>query len=37
MALGKIGVLYAVSTFLIMWVSDVADGGTLDALMKSLA
>jgi hypothetical protein len=37
LALGKIGLAYAVSTFLIMWISDVADGGALDALMKGLA
>ena len=32
----RLGVLYAVSTFLVMWLSDLADGGALDALMKSL-
>jgi len=36
LTLAKLGLAYAVSTFLIMWLSDVADGGALDALMKSL-
>ena len=36
LALAQLGAAYAICTFLIMWISDAADGGALDALMKSL-
>lgn len=36
LALAQLGITYAASTFLIMWLSDVVDGGALDALLKSL-
>ncbi len=36
LALLKLGLVYAVATFLIMWLSDIADGGALDALMATL-
>lgn len=36
LALAQLGLGYALSTMLIMWLSDVADGGSLDALLKSL-
>lgn len=36
LTLAQLGAAYAASTFLIMWLSDVADGGALDALLKSL-
>ena len=36
LVLAKLGLAYAVSTFLIMWLSDAADGGALDALLKTL-
>lgn len=33
----QLGVFYALSTVLILWLSDVVDGGALDALMEGLA
>ena len=32
----RFGMAYALATFLIMWLSDVADGGALDTLLKTL-
>ncbi len=36
LAMLKLGIVYAVCTFFIMWISDVVDGGALDALMEAL-
>lgn len=36
LAILKLGLAYAVATFLIMWLSDIVDGGALDALMEAL-
>ena len=36
LAIFKLGLAYAVATFLIMWLSDLVDGGALDALMEAL-
>ena len=36
-AMVQLGVLYALATALIMWLSDVVDGGALDALMQTLS
>ena len=33
----KLGVIYALATVVILWLSDVVDGGSLDALMEGLA
>ncbi|MEO6660040.1 MAG: BPSS1780 family membrane protein [Burkholderiaceae bacterium] len=32
----QLGLIYAVATFLIMWLADVVDGGAFEALMDSL-
>jgi hypothetical protein len=32
----QLGLIYAVATFLIMWLADVVDGGAFEALMNSL-
>ena len=37
MAMLKLGLVYAATTFAIMWLSDVVDGGALDALMETLS
>ena len=36
MAMLQLGVLYALATALIMWLSDTVDGGALDKVMQSL-
>ena len=36
LAIFKLGLIYAAATFLIMWLSDIVDGGALDALMEAL-
>lgn len=36
-ALVKLGLLYAAATFAIMWISDLIDGGALDALMETMS
>jgi hypothetical protein len=35
-AMLQLGLIYAVATFLVMWLSDLAVGGTFDALMGAL-
>jgi len=35
-ALIQLGVVYAVATFAVMWLSDLADGGAFEALMESM-
>ena len=35
-AMLKIGLLYAVASFLIMWLSNLVDGGTFDALQEAM-
>ena len=36
-AMLQLGVLYALATALIMWLSDVVDGGALDTLMQTMS
>ena len=36
-AMLKLGLIYAAATFVIMWLSDVLDGGALDALMEAMS
>jgi hypothetical protein len=36
LAMLQLGIAYAVATFVIMWLSDVVDGGALDALIEAL-
>lgn len=35
-AMLQLGLIYAVATFAVMWLSDLVDGGAFDALMQSL-
>ena len=35
LAIVKLGLLYAAATWLILWLSDLVDGGALDALMEA--
>ena len=36
-AMLQLGLVYAVATFVILWLSDVVDGGALDALMDTMS